>query len=126
MEIGPGKGAITVLLLNACPRLNVVELDRDLIPILKPASVISQLVVHQADALKFDFSTLVEDKTPADCWQPALQYFHAVDFSFVELSRTRPRYAFYAAKEVVLRMAALSGRQQLRPLRHHDAVFLSG
>ena len=64
VEIGPGKGAITALLLNACPRLNVVELDRDLIPILKASfSNFPQLVVHQADALKFDFSTLVEDKT---------------------------------------------------------------
>ena len=63
VEIGPGKGAITEQLLASCPTLNVVELDRDLIPIL-----LSQFIarypdfrIHQTDALKFDFATLLQD-----------------------------------------------------------------
>ncbi len=35
VEIGPGKGAITLPLLNIVEKLEVVELDRDLIPILR-------------------------------------------------------------------------------------------
>lgn len=111
VEIGPGKGAITALLLNACPRLNVVELDRDLIPILKASfSNFPQLVVHQADALKFDFSTLVEDKNPLrivgnlpyNISTPLI--FHLL--SFRELVRDMH---FMLQKEVVLRMAAQVG-----------------
>lgn len=63
VEIGPGKGAITEQLLASCPTLNVVELDRDLIPIL-----LSQFIarypdfrIHQTDALKFDFATLLQN-----------------------------------------------------------------
>ncbi|MCV6614788.1 MAG: 16S rRNA (adenine(1518)-N(6)/adenine(1519)-N(6))-dimethyltransferase, partial [Cellvibrionaceae bacterium] len=61
VEIGPGKGAITALLLEACPRLNVVELDRDLIPILLAQfAKYADFKIHQADALKFDFAQLTE------------------------------------------------------------------
>ena len=35
VEIGPGLGALTQPLLTAAGRLQVVELDRDLIPLLK-------------------------------------------------------------------------------------------
>lgn len=65
IEIGPGQGAITELLLSACPKLNVVELDRDLIPILehKFASY-PDFTIHSADALKFDFSQLASEEHP--------------------------------------------------------------
>ncbi|GAB3109364.1 16S rRNA (adenine(1518)-N(6)/adenine(1519)-N(6))-dimethyltransferase RsmA [Aestuariicella hydrocarbonica] len=63
VEIGPGKGAITEQLLAACPTLNVVELDRDLIPILLSQFIASypQFQIHQTDALKFDFANLLTD-----------------------------------------------------------------
>jgi 16S rRNA (adenine1518-N6/adenine1519-N6)-dimethyltransferase len=35
IEIGPGKGALTRHLLAVCNRLDAIELDRDLIPLLK-------------------------------------------------------------------------------------------
>ena len=35
LEIGPGRGALTLPLLNYCDQLTVVELDRDLIPVLQ-------------------------------------------------------------------------------------------
>ena len=59
VEIGPGRGALTRPLLNASGRLDVVELDRDLIPMLQTMGTPEQrLTVHQADALKFDFRPL--------------------------------------------------------------------
>lgn len=63
VEIGPGKGAITELLLAHCPTLNVVELDRDLIPILLSQFIARypEFRIHQTDALKFDFGTLLQD-----------------------------------------------------------------
>ena len=54
VEIGPGEGALTELVLNKIGAMDVVELDRDLIPLLKIRFVMEDsLTIHQADALKF-------------------------------------------------------------------------
>lgn len=59
VEIGPGEGALTELVLDKIGSMDVVELDRDLIPLLKIRFVINDgLSIHQADALKFDFCQL--------------------------------------------------------------------
>lgn len=59
VEIGPGLGALTVPLLHAAATLTVVEIDRDVIPILKRACGESAaLTVVQADALSVDYTAL--------------------------------------------------------------------
>lgn len=59
VEIGPGQGALTRLLLAEAGRLDVVELDRDLVAELaRRFSGEAHLTVHSADALKFDFGSL--------------------------------------------------------------------
>ena len=63
VEIGPGQGAITAPLLAACPNLNVVEIDQDLIPILLAQfAKYKHFKIHREDALKFDFATLAEKR----------------------------------------------------------------
>lgn len=64
VEIGPGQGAITEGILKATEgHLNVVELDRDLIPILlSKFSIHPGFKLNQGDALEFDFAQLTEDK----------------------------------------------------------------
>ena len=63
VEIGPGMGAITEPLLREKVRLDIVELDRDLVNYLQNKfSRFDNLTIHSADALKFDFSALVSDK----------------------------------------------------------------
>ncbi len=65
VEIGPGQGALTDPLLQKCPSLNVVELDKDLIPRLRVQFFnYPEFTIHEGDALKFDFSTLVKDNKP--------------------------------------------------------------
>lgn len=60
LEIGPGQGALTEGLLASDARLDVIELDQDLIPLLKLKFGLNPLFhLHQGDALKFDFSSLV-------------------------------------------------------------------
>jgi len=59
VEIGPGEGALTELVLDKIGSMDVVELDRDLIPLLKIRFVMQEgLTIHQADALKFNFCEL--------------------------------------------------------------------
>jgi 16S rRNA (adenine1518-N6/adenine1519-N6)-dimethyltransferase len=59
VEIGPGLGALTAPLLERVRRLHVVEIDRDLAAGL-PSAVgrPERLVIHEADALRFDFGSL--------------------------------------------------------------------
>ncbi|MCL4316512.1 MAG: 16S rRNA (adenine(1518)-N(6)/adenine(1519)-N(6))-dimethyltransferase, partial [Gammaproteobacteria bacterium] len=71
VEIGPGRGALTRPLLAAVGALDVIELDRDLIPLLEQQYAgLGELRIHQADALRFDFTTLVKNgerlRTTAD------------------------------------------------------------
>jgi len=62
VEIGPGQGALTEPLLKQGSRLEVVELDRDLVVLLNNKfRQYSHLQIHSADALKFNFSALAED-----------------------------------------------------------------
>ncbi len=59
IEIGPGKGALTIPLLQHYGTLHVIELDRDLArTITEKCKGLGILHVHCLDALKYDFSQL--------------------------------------------------------------------
>ena len=60
VEIGGGRGALTRPLLEAVKRLHVVELDTRLAEKLQSTVARPErLILHRADALQFDFSSLV-------------------------------------------------------------------
>jgi 16S rRNA (adenine1518-N6/adenine1519-N6)-dimethyltransferase len=108
VEIGPGLGALTRPLLEQAKRLQVVELDRDLIPQLQEnCREAGELIVHSADALEFDFSTLAQPGAPLrivgnlpyNISTPLL--FHLIEY----ISRIVDMH-FMLQKEVVDRMAA--------------------
>jgi len=110
VEIGPGQGAITLPLLTAAGRLQVVELDRDLLmPLADKCRGAGELLVHSADALTFDFCKLaageplrVVGNLPYNISTPLL--FHLLD----QHSCIRDMH-FMLQKEVVQRMAAQPG-----------------
>ena len=58
VEIGPGLGAITRPLAKAVQPLHVVEIDRDIVARLRAEFPPERLVVHEGDALEFDFAAL--------------------------------------------------------------------
>lgn len=61
VEIGPGLGALTEHLLDRAGALHAVELDRDLVPILRTQFFnYPGLQLHEADALKFDYAQLYD------------------------------------------------------------------
>lgn len=108
IEIGPGMGAITELLLAQNENLNVIELDRDLIPGLKTKFFnYPNFTIHAADALKFDYSQLYQEgrklrlvgNLPYNISTPLI--FHLL--SFHELIHDMH---FMLQKEVVARLAA--------------------
>jgi len=61
VEIGPGRGAITMPLLERCGSMRVVELDRDLAARLRRTP---GLEVVEADVLRVDFAAMAEAAAP--------------------------------------------------------------
>ncbi|WP_075187578.1 16S rRNA (adenine(1518)-N(6)/adenine(1519)-N(6))-dimethyltransferase RsmA [Teredinibacter haidensis] len=113
VEIGPGKGAITELLLEHCETLNVIELDRDLIPLLLAQfAKYRDFKIHQTDALKFDFSTLAREGAPLRI-VGNLPYNISTPLIFHLLSYQRKvkDMHFMLQKEVVERLAASPGEK---------------
>jgi 16S rRNA (adenine1518-N6/adenine1519-N6)-dimethyltransferase len=110
VEIGPGQGAMTALLLPHLSQLHVVEIDRDLVAMLQKKFSADKLIMHAGDALQFDFSTLqpaqgklrIAGNLPYNISSPLL--FHLAQYApLVEDQH------FMLQKEVVQRMVAPPG-----------------
>ena len=111
VEIGPGLGALTEPVAEQAGHLTVVELDRDLAQRLREHPILAdKLTIHQGDAMKFDFTTLVPDggklkifgNLPYNISTPLL--FHLFEFTnHIE------NMHFMLQKEVVERMTAGHG-----------------
>ncbi len=111
VEIGPGQGAITEGLLSSGARLDVVELDHDLHPLLLARFGASpQFTLHKGDALKFDFSALagageklrIVGNLPYNISTPLM-------FHLIAQSHCVADMHFMLQKEVVQRLAAGAG-----------------
>lgn len=62
LEIGPGQGALTEVLAPGVARYVAVEIDRDLVPLLKVG--FPQLEVVNADILRVDLAELLDAAQP--------------------------------------------------------------
>ena len=110
VEIGPGQGALTALLLEQVRHLHVIEIDRDLIAELERQPYAGRLTIHSGDVLAFDFMNLPErlrvvGNLPYNISTPIL--FHLLGFAtrIVDLH-------FMLQKEVVDRMVAAPSTPQ--------------
>jgi 16S rRNA (adenine1518-N6/adenine1519-N6)-dimethyltransferase len=113
VEIGPGQGAITGPLLEHCTRLQAVELDRDLAAMLeRKFAGHGGFILHQGDALDFDFSTLAAEgplrvvgNLPYNISTPLL-------FRLLEFFPLIKDMHFMLQKEVVERITASPGSKE--------------
>jgi 16S rRNA (adenine1518-N6/adenine1519-N6)-dimethyltransferase len=111
VEIGPGLGALSLPLLERCRRLEVIEIDRDVIPELqRRCAGAGELVVHQGDVLEMDIATLhrggarlrVCGNLPYNISTPLLFHLLAARGVIADMH-------FMLQKEVVDRMVAAPG-----------------
>ena len=110
VEIGPGQGAMTALLLAQLSRLQVVELDSDLVTLLQKKFSSDKLIIHSGDALQFDFGALqptqgklrIVGNLPYNISSPLL--FHLAQYA----QQVEDQH-FMLQKEVVQRMVAPPG-----------------
>lgn len=113
LEIGPGMGAITLPLLPLVAEIDAVELDKDLIPILKQKAQTEKLRIHQQDILTFQLNSItlkhsslrVIGNLPYNISTPLL--FHL--FNQQELIQDMH---FMLQQEVAQRLAATPGSKQ--------------
>ena len=115
VEIGPGQGALTKEVLSLSGKMDAVELDRDLLePLQETCAPLGQLTVHAADALKFNFCTLVDNddqklriigNLPYNISTPLL-------FHLMEQRHCIKDMHFMLQKEVVERITAEPGNGQ--------------
>lgn len=114
VEIGPGRGAITAPLLERTGAIDVVELDRDVLPTLEArCRGLGELRVHVEDALEFDLRALrgagarlrLVGNLPYNISTPLL-------FRFVAQLDAIADMHFMLQREVVARMAARPGGKE--------------
>ncbi len=113
VEIGPGLGALTCPLLSHTGKLDVIELDRDIIPKLRVnCGTRGELNIHQGDVLQFDFNELLEagkklrliGNLPYNISTPII--FHLVNYA-----QQIHDMHFMLQKEVVQRLGASPGSE---------------
>ena len=113
VEIGPGRGAITRGLLASNAQLTAIEIDRDLAPqLLLLFNSSPNFKLMEADALNFDFSTLLSPprgmrivgNLPYNISTPLI-------FHLLQYARHIEDMHFMLQKEVVARMAAEPGNR---------------
>lgn len=112
VEIGPGRGAITAVLLERVRKLDVIEIDRELASLIADQFANPRLTVHQADALKFDYRQIIAPEgklrlagnLPYNISSPLL--FHILSYS----SLFQDMHVMLQ-KEVVARMTAAPGNK---------------
>ncbi|MEE3169620.1 MAG: 16S rRNA (adenine(1518)-N(6)/adenine(1519)-N(6))-dimethyltransferase RsmA [Pseudomonadota bacterium] len=110
VEIGPGLGALTEEILAVNPRLQVVELDRDLIPVLRTKFFnYPEFRIHEADALKFDFSQLAADRPLRIIGNLPYNISTPLIFHLLGQAGVVQDMHFMLQKEVVQRLAAVPG-----------------
>lgn len=110
VEIGPGLGALTRPLTETVRRLNVIEIDRDIVARLRSTYSADRLVIHEGDALEFDFGVLGKElrligNLPYHISTPLL-------FRFVAYSHLLRDVHVMLQSEVVERMVATPGASE--------------
>ena len=114
VEIGPGRGALTRPLLERCGRIEVIEIDRDVLPALRRhCAGAGELIVHEADVLEVDMVTLQGDGPPLRvCGNLPYNISTPLLFHLLESRAGIADMHFMLQKEVVERMAAQPGGKE--------------
>ena len=134
LEIGPGRGALTHLLLaGEYASFDAIEIDRDLVADLRPTMALARAAaLHECDALEFDFGQLagvrggrlrVIGNLPYNISTPLL-------FRLIDAAPAIVDLHVMLQREVVARMAAAPGTSDygrltimLAPWVHVEHLF---
>ena len=110
VEIGPGRGALTEQLLQRAARVVAIEVDRDLVPMLRARFADAPLTVIEADVLDVSLSDVAEGDFVLAGNVP---YYITTPILFQALRRPRATRAVYLVqREVAERVIAAAGAEE--------------
>ena len=117
LEIGPGTGVLTEVLLQQLDHLTAVELDRDLAALLDKKYDSKRLTVIQKDILRFDLATLAAENSAVEPGAGTIRIVGNLPYNIstpliFHLLDSMPLIAdmvFMVQKEVALRLCARAG-----------------
>jgi len=122
VEIGPGRGALTIPLANTGAELHAIEFDRDLAaPLRSRLATAANVTIHEFDALKFDYASLGSDlrivsNLPYNISTPLL-------FRLFQYNRLFHDLIFMLQLEVVNRITAEPGSRDYGRLTIMSSYF---
>jgi 16S rRNA (adenine1518-N6/adenine1519-N6)-dimethyltransferase len=125
VEIGPGRGALSRLLLERCRRLEAIEIDRDLIPVLRERCAgAGELIVYDGDVLEMDLGKLQDGGAPIRiCGNLPYNISTPLLFHLLESGAVITDMHFMLQKEVVDRIVAPPGGKTYGRLTVMLAVY---
>jgi len=111
LEVGPGRGALTRLLVASGARFLAVEWDRDLIPLLQAEfGALPRVEIGHGDILRVDLPQLLTSRAPDRKWKVAANLPYNISsqvlFRFMECSSLFERLVLMLQKEVGDRLVA--------------------
>lgn len=112
VEIGPGEAALTTPLIDRVKKLDIIEIDNDLIGPLKIKFATKPTFnLHHTDALKFDYSTLLSESEKSIRIVGNLPYniSSPLMFHLLKYADKISDMHFMLQKEVVNRITATPG-----------------
>ncbi|HEY6838127.1 MAG TPA: 16S rRNA (adenine(1518)-N(6)/adenine(1519)-N(6))-dimethyltransferase RsmA [Geobacteraceae bacterium] len=116
LEVGPGRGALTELMAEKAHRLVAVELDRQLVPILRTAFLLRPNVeIVEADVLSVDLPHLLTERWGGR-WKVAANLPYNISsqvlFRFLDCRAHFSLLVLMFQKEVGDRLLALPGTKE--------------
>ncbi|KKW61846.1 16S rRNA (adenine(1518)-N(6)/adenine(1519)-N(6))-dimethyltransferase RsmA [Mycoplasma capricolum] len=109
IEIGPGKGALTKELIKRFDKVVVIEIDQDMVEILKTKFNHSNLEIIQADVLEIDLKQLIskyDSKNISIISNTPYYITSEILFKTLQISDLLTKAVFMLQKEVALRICS--------------------
>jgi 16S rRNA (adenine1518-N6/adenine1519-N6)-dimethyltransferase len=109
LEIGPGIGAVTQVLAAHAFYVHAVELDKDLVPVLRALFSSMPVTIHQGDILKLDIAEIVRPHAGSPLKVVANLPYYVTTPVVMYLLESEPRFesiTVMVQREVAERMAA--------------------
>ena len=122
LEIGPGQGALSEKLVGICNELHMVEIDRDLIAILKQHHKLSQAEIINQDILKVDLSTL-NIKNPVVIGNIPYNITSPIVFWLIKYLASWNRAYLMVQKELAQRLTAKIGTKDYSRLTVMTSLY---
>jgi 16S rRNA (adenine1518-N6/adenine1519-N6)-dimethyltransferase len=116
LEIGPGRGALTDVLLGVSPRITAIEIDRDLCGLLRAHYPEDRLRLIEKDVLDVDFLDLAQQRPLVIAGNLPYNISKPVAMKLVHERRAVSRAVLMFQREVALRLTATPGTGAYGPL----------